>query len=298
MKRVMPRIFLATGVLAAGIAALVHVGRRHPEPPESTTLRVLVVDMLAVELGCSCAPGAPQRHYDRLRAAMQSSLRRPVPFDYMADFLFEEIDAAEAERIRSADVLIGKHSAIAHVAAQLDLPVQWIASLTRGDGASTLTGLFVARAEGPVKTVRDLEGRTLSLGMPFHAEKHAAPLAVLRRENLHVATTTLRLFCKDAVAAVAAGESDAAVISDYSEGLLRAQDVTRGKPLAVIGKTDPVPYIAVFANKRLTGPSIAALRRFLIEAVRTDPELLDSLASKSGFTAANGDDRTSGTDTR
>lgn len=286
---------LARKVVCGGIAAalavcaLVLLGRgRLPEEANPQPLHVLVADTSAVELDCSCAPGAPRRQYEPLRLALQSAIGRPVQFEYIADFLFDEMPEADARLIRSSELMIGKHSAINYAASKLNQPVRWIASLTRIDGSDKLVGIFVARVDGPIKKIGDLQGHKVSLGMPFHAEKHDAALAALRRENAGPAETRNALLCRDAVADVVAGRSDAAVISDYSQVLLQTPEVVRGVKLAVIGKTDEVPYIAVFSNDWVSQRDVDIIRRFLTEQTGKDRELLKALQSSKGFVPAQG----------
>lgn len=207
-------------------------------------------------------------------------------FEYIADFLFDEMPEADARRVRSSELMIGKHSAINYTASKINQPVRWIASLTQTDGRYEFTGILVARADGPIARIGDLQRHKVSLGMPFHVEKHDAALAALRRENASPAEVRYVLLCRDAVADVVAGRSDAAVISDYSQGLLQTPEVARGVKLPVIGKTDEVPYIAVFANAWVPGKDVDVIRRFLTEQTREDRGLMKALQSGNGFLPA------------
>ena len=92
--------------------------------------------------------------------------------------------------------------------------------------------------------------------MPFHAEKHDEALASLRSEGVRPERINHRLLCREAVADVVAGESVAAVISDYAIGLLQDAEVTRGERLQVIDRTQSIPYITVFSTPQITIPSM------------------------------------------
>jgi len=287
MKTLVQNIVCGGIAAAFAVCGVAFVSRaRLPKEANPQPLHVLVADTSAVELDCSCAPGAPRRQYERLRLVLQSAIGRPVQFEYIADSLFDEMPEADARLVRSSELMIGKHSAINYAASKINQPVRWIASLTQTDGRYEFTGIFVARADGPIAKIGDLQGHKVSLGMPFHAEKHDAALAALRRENASPAEVRNVLLCRDAVADVVAGRSDAAVISDYSQGLLQTPEVARGVKLAVIGKTDEVPYIAVFANDWVRQREVDIIRRFLTEQAGTNPELLRALQSGTGFVPA------------
>jgi ABC-type phosphate/phosphonate transport system substrate-binding protein len=245
-------------------------------------LRVVVTDPSAAELFCACSPDE-ERHYEALRSSMQKHLQCPVEFDYMKDFTFDSLSNADAERVRSAHLMIGKHAAMEYIARKLVRPAGCIALLSRGDGSRTLSGVWVVRKQDGINNIQDLAGRPISLGMPWHAEKHQAPLDQLRGLGLTPGTTTLRRLCSETLADVAAGTADAAVISDYALPLLSNRSITHGAELEPIGKTEGVPFIAVFASDGLSKKDAAFITRYLIHVVPGDTHLLGALKSSEGF---------------
>ena len=73
-----------------------------------------------------------------------------------------------------------------------------------------------------------------------------------------------------------------AVISSYAMALLEGCGTIPRGSIRIVGATDPVPFVTVFATERV---STAAAREILaaLLAVRESPELLKAMESKSGF---------------
>lgn len=272
----------AAAALVLGAAAwklMPSLGRRRA----SGLLHVVIADPTAQELGCSCVPPSMQKRYQGLRTSMQEALKRPVRFDYIADFLFDELPAGQADMLRSAHLVIGKHSAIAHVVRTHGLPLHHIGTLTREDGSTGLKGVFVVKASSAMRSIGDLNGRSITLGKQFHAEKHAEALAAVQKAHATPSRTVTRLLCRDAVLDVVSGESDAAVISDYSVHLLDNRDVAAAGTLRIIGETAAVLYVAAFARDDLSQSDAKEIIEFLTDAVGRDSGLQSALHTKSGF---------------
>lgn len=279
-----------SAVAAGGLALFAGAWKLSPRPTPQRIphkpLYVVIADTSAKELFCSCAPPSMQKQYEPLRAAMQEKLQRPVRFDYIADFRFDDLPAEQAEVLRSAHMVIGKHSAIAHVVRANGLPLHHVATLTREDGGVGLRGVFVTRADSDVRSLRDLNGRRISLGRPFHAEKHAAARDALRNQHATPSQTETRLLCKEAVQDVLAGQSDAAVLSDYSVHLLDNPELAPTGSLRIIGETAAVPFVAAFVRDGLSSGDAAEIVRFLVEGIGSDSGLRAALRTQRGFVPA------------
>ncbi len=252
------------------------------QPKASAELLVVVTDVSAEELLCSCSPEA-HRRYEALRTAMSQGLHRPVRFEYMTDFTFDSVPDEQAQQLRRADLMIGKCTAMEYVSTNLGIPSTCVALLTRTNGSPDFAGVWVAKSQSGIRTIGDLAGKRICIGQPWHGEKHDDALGQLRAANAKPGKVMERLLCKEAIADVAAGEADGAVISDYAATLLTNRVVTGGVSLREIGRTPPRPYIGVFATDHLIGNEREAVACFLMETMRLDSGVLAALRSKGGF---------------
>lgn len=229
---------------------------------------------------------------------MSQGLHRPVRFEYMTDFAFDSLPDEQAQQLQRAHLIIGKCTAIEYVSTKLGIPSTCIALLTRTSGSPSFAGVWVAKSQGGIRTIGDLAGKRISIGQPWHAEKHGDALHQLQSVRVKPGMVMERLLCREAVADVAAGEADGAVISDYATALLTNRDVTGGVNLREIERTPPRPYIGVFAANHLSGNEREAVSCFLLETIRLDSGVLEALRSKGGFIPPSGNTRIVGKDLR
>lgn len=245
-------------------------------------LVVMVTDTSAAELFCTCSPDLP-KHYEALREGMSRALGRAVRFAYMTDFAFDSLPEEQARQLREAHLIIGKCTAIEYVTGRLGIKSECVGVLTRTNGSPEVNGVWVAKAEGGVRSIGDLAGKRISIGPEWQGEKHGDALQQLKAQKIQPAKVTERLLCKEAIGDVVDGEADAAVISDYATALLANEEVTGGVRLRVIGQTAGRPYVGVFATGRLSGSEGRTLSEFLLRGVASDAQLLKALKSKRGF---------------
>src|SRR5439155_13293364 len=71
-----------------------------------------------------------------------------------------------------------------HGAKRAGLKCRPVCELTGMDGGTTVTGLFVARANDPAKELKDIAGRKVLLGLVDADAKHTAAIVALRAAKL------------------------------------------------------------------------------------------------------------------
>ena len=280
-------------LLAAAVAAL--AGCRdtpapgkpasQPEPARNEapgTLHVVVMDPLCRQLAPDCVAGTAQRRYDLLGTFLAGRLGREVKLAYA-----ESLKAPNVPLRDGADLIVGRFSVVQFDAAAVSLPVRAIAMLTGKDGKITQTGLFVVRSGDKAQSIGDIEGRKVLFGPVEADEKHAAALATLETFATPPAgKLSIAPACSTAAVSVVEKEADAAVISSYSLPLLEGCGTIDKGALRVIARTDPVPFIGVFATESLDAAQRQAVVKALL-AVREDKALLAAMESAGGFLAVD-----------
>ncbi len=268
------------GRLLAVTLVLAWIGAADADTPRPvpTPLRLAVMDPLAEKLACACVKGYAQRKYDRLAAVLAQQLGRPVQIGHG-----ESLTAVRVELEGPPALICGPDTVVRAEAAEEGLSLRVLARLTDLQGRTTLTGLFVVRANDRARTLTDLKGRTIVLGPVSAEEKHGAARRALARAGVPLPTPPrIASGCSTAALAVVEEEADAAVISSYALPLLEGcQKVEKGA-LRVVGETEPVPFVTLFATAVLPADLEERVVAALV-AVRSDPDLRAALESRDGF---------------
>ena len=264
-----------TALVTVSLALVAVPARGGQGPGAGAPLRIAVMDPLADRLACACVAGYAQRRYETLAAFLGREIGRPVELGYF--------EALPAPKDAPFDLVVGKFSVVTADARRVGLRVRTLAMLTGKDGEISQTGLFVVRHSDAAQSIENLAGRRIAFGPPEHDEKYAAPLAALEAFDLPRPTKIeTRPGCNVAALAVVEKEADAAAVSSYAMPLLEGCGTLAKGELRIIGKTDPVPFIGVFATDRVDAAAEASVAKALA-AVRKEPELLKAMESQEGF---------------
>ncbi len=242
------------------------------------SVRVVVMDPLALALSCSCVDGVGQRRYDQLAAHLEQATGRRFRVIYE-----ESLDLA-LRRIRSKpDFIIGKDAMVRFDAKHLKLTVTPLADLTNRDGRTTQRGVFLVRTGDPAKRLADLSGRDVMLGPEEEAETYQAAKAALQQARLAKPAKLDSAGAIDSgVLALSDGEVAAAVVPDYLPPLLVGCGKVEPGGVRVLAKTPPVPGVRLFR----TGTTDDALAKRVaaeVTALAKRKELLAALESARGF---------------
>jgi ABC-type phosphate/phosphonate transport system substrate-binding protein len=236
------------------------------------------MDPLCNRLACDCVQGYAQRRYDALGKFVQKRSGFKVHIRYGESL--KEILRINPGRV---DLIIGKRSVVEYDAGRQGMAVRPIAALTDKHGSIKLKGLFVVRSDDSANRLEDLGGYRIIFGPSWDKEKSIAAAYALGAAGVSVAGELVRSStCNAAALAVVEKEANAAVISSYALALLEGCDTIDKGALKVVGYTDDVDFVTVFAAKSAK----AELLRPAIEAlllVKEDKSLLGQMESRDGF---------------
>ncbi|GAB6167154.1 hypothetical protein JCM19992_31540 [Thermostilla marina] len=247
-----------------------------PEP-----FRIVIADPLCRELACDCVAGYADRDYTSAAAVLEDVLGRPVELIYAESLLLPQ-----AGDVRKVDLVVGKYGEMAADLKRLGLSLRPTAFLTDENGDVCVEGLVVVRRDDPARGMVDLTDRRILLGPPEADEKHGSALALMEAFAISTsAPQTVSPSCASAALAVVEREADAAVISSYAMPLVEGCGTVDKGALRVLIRTDPVPFITVFAVDLNTRERAALLEAF--ERLKHRPQALAALKSREGFTGTS-----------
>jgi len=236
------------------------------------------MDPLSDRLACDCVEGYAQRKYGNLGRFLEKQLLRKVWIRYGENL--SEILRVNPGRI---DLIIGKSSIVEYDMSKIGISAHPIVALTDKSGSTKITGLFVVRENDKAKKIADLDGYKIMLGPRWETEKSVAAIKALKFKGVSVPKEIVRgSTCNTSALAIIEKDADAAVISSYALALLEGCDTIDKGQLRVIGKTDEVDFITVFAADSLSPDAEETIIRALL-AVKNDKQLLEQIESRDGF---------------
>jgi ABC-type phosphate/phosphonate transport system substrate-binding protein len=248
-------------------------------------LTLIVTDPLAKDNSCPCVAGYGQRDYEQLRKYLAAALGREVAVHFAENLAI----ALEKKTAGRADIIIGKDSVTRAHAKTAKRDVTHLAALTGLDGETTQTGLFVLPATDAALSIDQLKdkGYRYLFGPAAAEEKHIAAKLVLKDLGISYIiekedTATCTACATQLVEHGKAGEKYCGIISSYAMPLLEGCGTIKKGDLKVIGKTDPVPFIAAFATAAVPADVQAKIKAALL-AVAKDAALCKAIETKAGF---------------
>lgn len=251
-----------------------------PYGPADADWTIVVMDPMAAPLACDCVQGYAQRKYERLA-------------DYLADKTGKKVRVVWSESLTKAlaeeaagkaHIVIGKDSVIRHDAKSSKRDLLPMAQLTDMQGSVMQRGLFVVLKEDPAATLLDIEGYSILWGPEDCDEKSAAPRETLKELELDIVNGNECASCSIAAKQLAADgltKKQVAVISSYAAPLLEGCGTIKKGDLRIIGNSDDVPFISVFADANLAKAELDTIARALLQM--KSQEMLTALETKEGF---------------
>lgn len=244
---------------------------------------IIVTDPLSKELSCPCVEGYAQRDYTELGKHLSTKLGKAVVVEF-GESLEGALTKKTAGRV---DAIIGKDSMVRFQAKAQKLEIIKLAALTGKDGAITQQGFLVVHSSDPAISADQLKDYRVLFGPPAAEEKNAAAKALLK--DLNVTYTAMEkdaASCSDCATKLLDfgknSEKVVGVISSYAVPLLEGCGTVKKGDLKVVGKTDPVPFIAVFICASVPADVQKKLQASLLEVGKNE-RLCKVLETKDGF---------------
>ncbi|MCX7397449.1 MAG: PhnD/SsuA/transferrin family substrate-binding protein [Planctomycetales bacterium] len=251
------------------------------ETPDKDALTLIVMDPLSAPLACDCVKGYAQRDYEALTTFLKQKLNQDVNVVF-AESLTEAMEKSEGK----VDLIAGKHSVVLADAKELKKSVRPVARLTDLKDSITQTGLIVVRSGDAAKSVADLKGYRILFGPADCDEKSKAAISLLKQNGIAIPDKLeVAASCSEAAVTMVelpAETKVAAVVSSYATPLLEGCGKVKKGELRIIGETEPVEFITLFAADSLSGDRLKKVRT-VIDEVGLDANLLIKLETASGF---------------
>jgi len=240
-------------------------------------ITLAVCDPLARETASECVRKRARREY----ALLVMQLRDRADVDIMV--VYCPTDNALLAAVKSGEInaVLAKAWTVLEAGSAACAPFERLADLADANGSTDLTGAFIVRADSPIASVAELDGKTVLMGPDGAYEKSFAARRALAEAGAKPASVQVLDACIPVAAAVLERSAEAGIVSGYVVdygGLDLAGGAGRFKTLA---RTKPVPFMT-FAVSTRTDPAVRErIRAALLEI--TGQNVPDDLYS-TGFT--------------
>lgn len=265
------REFFASTVSLAGLLALGESASAQGADPAK-----LRVALLPDENASTIIQNAqPLKKY--LEEALKKEIELVVTTDYSS-----MIEAMRFNRIE-----IAYFGPLSYVLAKSKAPGIEPFAVGIAKGSPTYKSVIITLADGPVKSIADIKGKTVGFGDNASTSSHLIPRAYLARNGL-IGETDYKfahLGTHDAVArSVVAGQVQAGGLSQEIFKSLVAKGIIDGAKVKVLAESDPIPNYPMVLQGGLSAELKAAIKKSFIEM--KDDTILKSFRAE-GFVATD-----------
>jgi phosphonate transport system substrate-binding protein len=190
------------------------------------------------------------------------------------------------EAMRFGRIEVGYFGPLSYVLAKSKAPGIEAFAVGVSKGSPTYKSIIIARADGPVKSLSDIKGKTMGYGDFASTSSHLIPRALLARHGLIAGTDYkyVLLGAHDAVArAVQSGQVQAGGLSQAIFKSLVAKGSIDGK-IIVLAESDPIPNYPMVMQGYLAPELKTAIKTAFLEL--KDKEILKTFRAE-GFVATD-----------
>lgn len=265
------REFLAGSVLAIGAMATTAAARAQGVDPAK-----LRVALLPDENASSIIQNAQP-----LKKHLEVTLKKEIELIVTTDY------SSMIEAMRFNRIEVAYFGPLSYVLAKSKAPGIEPFAVGVSKGSPTYKSVIIALADGPVKTIADINGKTMGFGDNASTSSHLIPRAHLARAGLigDKDYKIAHLGTHDAVArSVQAGQVQAGGLSQEIFNVLVTRGTIDGAKVKVLAESDPIPNYPMVMQGGLAPALKDAIKRAFLEL--KDPAILKTFRAE-GFVATN-----------
>jgi len=197
-----------------------------------------------------------------LKKYLEDTLKKQIELVVTTDY------SSMIEAMRFGRIEVAYFGPLSYVLAKSKAPGIEPFAVGVSKGSPTYKSVIVARADGPVKSVTDIKGKTMGFGDNASTSSHLIPRAYLARNGLigEKDYKFAHLGAHDAVArAVETGKVDAGGLSQEIFNTLLAKGSIDGSKLKVLAESDPIPNYPMVMQGNLDPALKAEIRKAFLD---------------------------------
>jgi phosphonate transport system substrate-binding protein len=216
-----------------------------------------------------------------LKAYLEQTLKKDIELVVTTDY------SSMIEAMRFGRIEVAYFGPLSYVLAKQRAPGIEPFAVGVARGSPTYKGVIVVQADGPVKSIADIRGKTVGFGDNASTSSHLIPRALLARHGLigERDYKFVHLGTHDAVArAVQAGQVQAGGLSQEIFKALVSKGTIDGTKVTVLVESDPIPNYPMVMQGNLDPTLKDAIRKAFLDL--NDPAILKTFRAE-GFAATD-----------
>lgn len=216
-----------------------------------------------------------------LKKYLEETLKKDIELVVTTDY------SSMIEAMRFSRIEIAYFGPLSYVLAKSRAPKIEPFAVGVSKGSPTYKSVVVAQADGPVKTIADIKGKTMGYGDQASTSSHLIPRALLADKGLvgDKDYKFVMLGAHDAVArAVQAGQVQAGGLSQEIFKKLVEKGAIDGAKVVVIAESAPIPNYPLVMQGNLAPDLKTAIRKAFLDL--RDKEILKTFRAE-GFAETN-----------
>ncbi len=216
-----------------------------------------------------------------LAAHLAKRLGQKVVLDIPKDY------DAVIEQLARGEVDIAILAPLTYVVAKKRMPELVLVAQLVAEGSGQYWSYIVTAADGPIKTLPELSGKSFAFVDRRSTSGYLLPLGLLHAAGVKLGPASFAGSHPDVVDLVLRHKVDAGAIASTTFGHMR--DANLKERLRILAKSDTVPFDAVVVQPNLSNDVVSLLRTALLDLnTRTDEgrAVLQGLTSSNGFVEA------------
>ena len=211
---------------------------------------------------CVCAGKDTPRSYEWLADIVRDADGVDLRFSYfrLEDRLASALETGKVDGViaKAWTALSGFRTAGIDCERVCDIPLP--------DGDPNLKGVFIAPADGSIRSIGELAGKRLGTGRPHSYENFYAVDRLLQELDVQPQSCQQYDCCVHAAVSVLEGDTDAAVVSSYCVRFGLDEILGRPGVFRPIGETAPIPFVTFALSTGLPGDLRARLKASVLRA--------------------------------
>ena len=209
-------------------------------------LTLAVNDIYCKDTACKCVHDVAARQYRELQKVLRKRFNIDLKLVYFMD-IYEMEKPLNAQKFDGA---ICKPWIVYRLAVKNPklLNYRRIADVLDPHNNEWLTGSFIVKKDSPIKSMKEVNGKTLAMGENDGYEKYYAAKVLLRKRGIKPGKIINQASCLENIGLLLDGKVDCAVISDYALCSSCAVDIARPSDVRKIASTAKIPLTSVILD--------------------------------------------------
>jgi len=212
--------------------------------PPPLTIHLAVNDTYCKKTACSCIHQVAARDYSQLQKILKIKYNINLKLTYFPEIYVMEEEVAT----KKFDGVICKPWFAYMNTQKLGENNKRIVDILDPNNNQWLTGIVMVPKNSPIKTLKQLNNKIISIGQYDAYEKYHSAIHFLNKHNITARKFIYKASCIENIGCLLDNESDAVVVSDYVMSASCAVDIANEDDFRILGVTEKSPLTSVILD--------------------------------------------------